>query len=661
LSIPLLERVSNAARGLAGAVKGAVKRHRDTEEERDLVAEWRPELARARSAKAKRQDETDRFWRFWRGEVYSPVIRTDEAGKGRPLRQRNYVRSTVEDFVALVCDNKPGVTALPRESGDIERAEKMTVLQDYCWDVQDMPVHHPVCVRAMAVSGMGVGRVLWNPDKTYPLGDPDFEVLDWKRVLTDPDGRDWFELSDMRYVAIEAWWPTWRIRREYPQAEVAPEVRERRGESEVIPADTDREVDGVGAPGATPSGEGAWVYHIWYREGDGKRLLVLAGGKVLKHEAWEGDFPFVFYPGYIEPEEDHPYPEGIVCDLLDAQRDMNLYASRLYEAMKYRPLTTLFYTDESGLDKDQVTNLEAVKMKVDKMGEAEWYTPPPIPADVFKWFENTKEDFHGLSGVRPTLQGQPDESRSGVAIGRLQDMALARIRQAMVNTDRAIVRIARLNDELIKGHMTISRQVRITGDSPLAQQAAPGAMGGAMGGAMPQAPATMPGMVMPPPPTAPKPRFAFTDVSRDDFFETLPGVSEPMMDEATGQPLADAMGQPLMREGEPLEREARFDYIFEAGSTLAGTKTQKRQEALTLAEKGFIDQEEVLKRFDYANWQEIVARTSELAQLRAFAQQAGPMLADYQGLMAAARGGGLPAMQGAAPQGGRTGVPAGAD
>jgi len=589
---------------------------RERADELEFVNRWKAELDRAKKAKAKRQEVIDRCWRFWRGEHTTPSYRADEHEKGRPVRQRNYIRSTVEDGVALICDAKPGIVALPREENDLERAEKMTVLQDYCWDVEDMPVLYPIAVRSVLVGGIGAVYVTFDPDKNYPLGDPDVDVLDWKHVLPDPDGRDWFDLSDFSFIATEAWWPMWRLRREYGKAaeDISPEERQRRGESDVVPADTDKEVDGV-ASGAAEAGEGAWVYHIWAldeeAEGDAKRLIVIAGSRVLKDEPWEGDFPFVFYPGYVDPEEECRYPAGIVEDLLDAQRDMNIYASRVYEAMKYRPLTTFMYTSESGITKDMISNLEAAKLLVHDINQVKWYSPDPIPADVFKWFQETREDFHIMSGIREVMQGRDPEASSGVAIGRLQDMALARIRQILANMDRANQRLARLNDEIIKRHFTVTRQVRIAGDSPL---------------------------VAPDPLTGRRPQWGFLDVNaQSDFFEAVAAEPQPLLDEA-GQPILGEDGQPLM-EAQVLQREARFDYIFEAGSTLAGARTQKRQESLLLFDRKALRMEDLLKDFGRANWQEIVAEMDELQQLRQWAQQVAPMLADYQGAIGALGGG----------------------
>jgi hypothetical protein len=593
--------------------RGRRKAKEATETERAKARRWTQRMDRARRAKAKRQAVIDRCWEFWRGEHYPSGYKDTEAASGRYVRQRNYIRSIVEDAVALICDNHPGIQALPQEPNDIRRAEWMTALQDYCWTKEQMPVRHPVCVRAMLVGGMGVARVRFDPDKDYPYGNPDVIPLDWRRVLPDPDGRDWFGLSDFEYIAEECWYPMARFRREYPGVDVAPEDKARRERGEIsIPTEIDQAVDGV-EDGPAETTDGVWVSRIWHRgdEDDEEESVFyteVAGERVLKDEKWEGEYPFLFYVGDIDVEEDHPYPFGLVEMLIDAQKDMNLGISRIYEALKHRPLTTFAYTAESGIQENMISNLEAIKLKVTgSLDSFKWCSPEAIPADVFKWLSETREDFHILSGIRPAMQGRMEEASSGVAIGRLQAMGLARVRKMIVNTDAAITRLAELNDELIKRHFTITRQVRITGQDAAAGVDETGQ------------------------PVKPAP-FAFLEVNSDMFFEDMPGGMGGLDDE--GNPVDEA-----------IRREARFDYVFEAGSTMAGTKELKRQQSMELFDRKAIRLEDLLKDFDRANWQEIVAAMDELAQLRqlvpqlqAQLAQMAPMVQDYQQAMAHLKG-----------------------
>jgi hypothetical protein len=607
-------------------------RRKATEAERVKARKWSRRMETSRKAKAKRQDEIDTCWEFWRGKHYPGGYKDTEAAAGRYVRQRNYVRSIVEDAVALICDNRPGIKALPTEPNDIQRAEYMTVLQDYCWTKEQMPVEHPICVRAMLVGGIGAARVLFDPDKDYPYGNPDVVPLDWKRVLPDPNGRDWFGLSDFEFIAEEAWIPMSRFRRENPGIDVAPEDKAQRDRGEIsIPTETDQAVDGVDdGPGETT--DGVWVYRIWHEadeddDGEGLFYTEVAGDRVIKDEKWDGAYPFLFWVGDIDVEEDHPYPFGMVEMLIDAQKDMNLGISRIYEALKHRPLTTFAYTTESGIKENMISNLEAVKLKLTgPLDSFKWYSPEAIPADVFKWLSETREDFHILSGIRPAMQGRMEEASSGVAIGRLQAMGLARVRKMIVNTDAAITRLAELNDEIIKKHFTVTRQIRITGQDVAPQQPQVDESGQ---------------------PVKHSP-FLFLDVNSDMFFEDVPG--EVGMDDE-GHPVDEA-----------IRREARFDYVFEAGSTMAGTKELKRQQSMELYKGDAIRLEDLLKDFDRANWQEIVAEKDELAQLRQLVPQLQaqlaemtPIVEDYQRAMAHLKGQGGQGEQGGlfGPGGGR--------
>jgi hypothetical protein len=70
-----------------------------------------------------------------------------------------------------------------------------------------------------------------------------------------------------------------------------------------------------------------------------------------------------------------------------------------------------------------------------------------------------------------------------------------------------------------------------------------------------------------------------------------------------------------------------LDVKVNTGSSLPFIKANEKNEALQLFDRGIIDDEEILKRFDYPNWEQVLARVTEKKALAAQEQamaQAGP-------------------------------------
>lgn len=547
------------------------------------TAKWVDSLFHsAQSGKATRQKIIDECYKKYKGKYYTDF---QKKNKKKATSQRDYIFSSVEDALALLTDSKPSLDCWPREKQDISIAEKTKQVLDWIWEVTRMDEKLPNAERDFLIAGIGWLKVYFDPDVNYPHGEIAVDVVHPDYIFIDPDATS---LDKAKFIIQRTPTPLWLIRKEYEKGiYVKPDETISEDTDETIPADTNREVDGVGRDYETKH-ERAWLIELWIRddatfeedEGEHKkgeakypngRRIVVANGVVLSddHNPFDdGGFPYVPFLNY--EQSDTFWPMGDVEHLDEVNNDINKIVSRLNDWIRYSAHSYIIYDKEANIDEDSMDNLEGAKILKDKGGDVNIVSPPPMPASIFEWLNQCKSDLEIISGIREVLQGRdPKAGKSGVAFERLQEFALSRIRKKARNIDNGLVKLGELFISRIKQFYPEERQIRITGDFSIQQ----------------------------------------TD--------------------ATGQPMMGADGQPEMKavgydfipfsgqelyetnEAGKVVREIKLDVVVETGAAGATTRAKERDEAEFLFVNHIIDEEEVARRYGIKNYQEIKTRMEQ--------------------------------------------------
>jgi hypothetical protein len=613
----------------------------DPQREAKRIAFWESELARAEDRKKARTVIIEACRRHYRGEHHGSNSKqaipgsVDQNSK-RPLVGIDQIFSTTEQCVALMTDQRPGVTAYPREMAAMERCELVSARLDYDQDQAGLQTKAPVIARGMFVEGMPVARPSWDFTKDWPYGGPDFSIIPWESILFDPDGRDWHNLSDFRWIAEKEWMPLWRIRAEWPRESQGlagdkpggPWQRITQAATKVLDRITGYEGDGE----AAEKGSGAYVYRVWHLdmpEGEeeladwtpptgpggvkvplGKRYLVFAAGRILEDKPWGLKFPHACFPNYIgtDPERDY-WPMGDVEFLIGANRILNVLASRGKAWAQLVPRSTLVY-DADHVSAADLGNLEAITIGVtgglNLDSVVKWHPGADLGPGFFRLWDVVLQAFEQTSGIREVLMGRaPEAGNSGIAFERLQTFALARVREKMLNFNAGLVKLGYRLLELDARHILQPRPLRVPGQTEV--QGLDGR------------PRQMP--------------FAFATIGPELYYTPLrPGDTlepDPETNVVMSVPSPDMVSAATAAGMEPPIPEPAPTIAYEIqleATSLAGSRQEKREDVKTLVELGraigqpLVDAEAIYDAFDYAAGQNIQQRIQRAMQAQAEAQ-----------------------------------------
>lgn len=588
----------------------------------NLVRNW---YSNSKSAYADRKAIIEKCY-----EAYKKSYEDKKKTRTKANSRRNYIFASVEDALALLTDGKPALDCWPRTRDDVGLAEKGKQVLDWIWEVTEMNSKLEIAERDHLISGLGWLKIYFDPMINYPHGEIVVDVVHPLHLWPDPDATSH---KTCRYMIQETDAPLWMIRKIFPKlgkyvkgdesisvnnqdkisTETAREYFSADVTSEAVhyrakmlecwmKDDSVYEKEERDELGNVTREEGALKYP------NGKKV-VIAGDIWLNpddcHNPFEdGEFPYVMVPNYLQ--SDSFFPQGDVEYLIEINNDINKIVSRLNDYIRHTCHTTIVYDDECNIKEDTLENLEAALVKKNKGGDFTVNAPPPWPQSIFQWLDTCKSDLEIISGIREVLQGRPASSgQSGVALGKLQEFALARIRKKARNVDVAIKQVGEKFISRMKQYYTDTRQIRITGDFPVkAQQPEPGT--GIMD---PMGQDVVTGSR----------RYDFIEFSNQEFYPNSQYNPEQQMYlQDTGE--VDETGQPVMAPAESVQ----LDIILEVGAAASVSRNQERQDSEFLLRSGVIDQEEIARRYGIKNYQEIKARMEQNAMKQAqMAQQMG--------------------------------------
>lgn len=371
------------------------------------------------------------------------------------------------------------------------------------------------------------------------------------------------------------------------------------------------------------------------------RLVVVAGGRVLRNEKWpykkKDSFPFI--PLAYEEGLSTLWPANAVQDLISPQRSYNRGISRIEEHVvtSWGKIMAPVGCTISPTAFDSATPNEVIYYEPGP-GVPQHIPAPPMPSFLIDVLHINDSDMNDISGVHEVSDGQlPAADMPAAAIRLLQDSDTTQMSLFTGNIETFHVERATWEIELASEFYTEPRLIalaQVSGDADATSGQAVGAMGApppGLGGPMGMPPPGMGGGPMGAP---------------------SPGMGGPMDGLPPGMPGAGPVGAPPQGMGGPLDSThhspgsemskpvmqvmafralnagGAVRVIVEPGSATPKSAEAQAQEVMDLAKAGLLGPigdptttAVVLALLDYANPDPIVEKL-EKARLKMMQMQA---------------------------------------
>lgn len=308
------------------------------------------------------------------------------------------LRSTVVNCVADQMDNIATAVILPERPDMQEKAEQLTDLVQHVQEVNDFSQVSRERFEDFFVAGTGAVSYLWDENADHGKGNiailaVPIESLEWDYMVTD--------IQQGRAVFKKSWHPRSYFEQHYPDKE-----------KYIIGNEYSRlEVDGrADAPNTGDEDDEILLLEYWYRRFDAKtrkysiHVAHIAGGAMLycsekempKGAYLHGEYPFVL--DVHTRRANKPYGMGTVIEMLPMQRYVNRYSMYVDENARINTKQRMLYTDQSGINTDDLQDLNKQLVLGDNISEnhIRWFPELKLPSSVqnqmFSFIDMMKQD-----------------------------------------------------------------------------------------------------------------------------------------------------------------------------------------------------------------------------------------------------------------------------
>lgn len=131
---------------------------------------------------------------YWEGEAHTPDNDND------PNSNTNIINSAVEGQVAYLVEQNIAIEAKPRGPSDMPFAEKAANLMEWCKEQNKLKRKLDVHERRREKFGVGIFRVLFDPDALGGFGLPRIEPCNPAYVFCDPVITDIYKVQEGRFM-----------------------------------------------------------------------------------------------------------------------------------------------------------------------------------------------------------------------------------------------------------------------------------------------------------------------------------------------------------------------------------------------------------------------------------------------------------------------------
>lgn len=413
-----------------------------------LVQKIQHKFIESRSIKSPEEKRWKREGDFYQGNQWKSKTAYD--GQIQPVT--NICFSIVESIIPQLTDNRPQIVTLPTEPGDEQKAEVLTNIIEYVWDVRDMDYKLIMNERTRIKHGMAIYKVFWNPELMKGLGDIDILPVPLDQFFISPRAKS---VQDSDYVIYASQKTTEYIEKRYG-VKVQPDSKY----NEIAVFDEQED---------SPSRDNkVLLIEYWSKEEDGTlRLTTIAGDQVLRDEKAfykHGRYPFVAIPAF--PIEKKFWALGVLSQIISPQMIVNLLDQQILDNARLGGSGTIFNGAGSGLNKKAMTSSPWKIVDVNDPNQIKSEPGQNIPSFIPNHLEVKKRDAESVSGIHDVTQGKaPSGVTAASAILALQESANQRVRLLGRTLEAGLKEIGELIIELVREFYQEERYIRILGDN----------------------------------------------------------------------------------------------------------------------------------------------------------------------------------------------------
>jgi hypothetical protein len=570
-----------------------------------------------KKAKCKYDENWQRFYSMFRGKQWQ-----EQRPSYRHSEVINLIFREIQSVVPIMLDSRPKFDFLPMEPGDIELAEILNQVCEADWNKYNWLAQLTETVYDSNILGTGMGSIYFDQKKENGLGaicheseDPFYHFPSTNARDVNLNNKVHIKAEPMLMSEIKSKWPNGKyvkpdvidmkkmdfsgkdnltVRTPTNVSILASGDQQYGGEDEpqavviTLYIDGDYEIEEKEVPEHADDST-VNVKYVQQKKHPKGRKVVVSSKVVLEssdNEYEDGKIPFARLQNYVNQRQFWGISD--VEQLESPQKVFNKLISFSLDVLTLMGNPIWLVPSTSGVDTENLFNQPGLIVEWD--GEK-----PPMRQEgvqlqpyVLQLIDRMKLWFDDVSGQQDVSRGaKPEGITAASAIQSLQEAAQTRLRQKNRNLD------AYLQD---LGQLYLSRVLQFY--------------------------------------TAPR---VFRLTNKDGSMKFFKFHVEPVLGsdgQPTDQKIAKYRPFDQGEDGGLFEGEEKqvavtgtLDVKVNTGSSLPFIKANEKNEALQLFDRGIIDDEEILKRFDYPNWEQVLARVTEKKALAAQEQamaQAGP-------------------------------------
>lgn len=531
----------------------------------------------------------------------------------------NLIFREIQSAVPIQLDSRPKFDFLPMEPGDIELASIMNQVCEADWARYNWLAQITECVYDAHILGTGIAGVTYDPKREQGQGALCLESEDPFFHFPDPSARDFNKRMKTHVIAepmtldeIKARWPNGKhvksdvINLARMDVGDKDKVRVRTPVEASVIADGTQQYDGETAPEAvvlTCYLDGAFEIDeekIEETADDGTlntkfvqkkkyplgRKIVVANKVLLESgpcECEDAKIPYARVQNYVNQRQFWGISD--VEQLRSPQKVFNKLVSFSLDVLTLMGNPVWLVGTASGVDTENLFNQPGLIIETDDINQVKRQEGVQLQPYVLQLIDRMKLWFDDVSGSEDVSRGaKPDGVTAASAIQSLQEAAQTRIRQKSRNLDAFLQDLGQLYQARVFQYYTAPKVFRLTNKD----------------GAM-------------------------------QFFKFHIEQSPDGKKIARYRPFNQGEDGGLYEgEEKTVAVSGLLDVKVNTGSSLPFAKAGEENKAFQLFDRGIIDEEEVLKRLDYPNWEAVLQRVMERKAQAAAMEQQGQAAAAAQ-------------------------------
>lgn len=582
-------------------------------EEQELVRKVMSDFVKFKKHRAIYDKNWMSYYRMWRGDSWHGI----KMPKHRQKEVVNLIWSAVQSSQSQQLDVRPRIAFVPKEPSDQPMAEVLNDLVNADWERHNWLVPLTEMVIDAYIYGIGYGGLGYDPHADFGQGTATFESEDPFYIYPDPNCK---EINGRRSEGLIKAEPvdTKLVKREYPELadliksdvkDVLQSSKASINEFTYKASNSDRDMPDVTMlhSGTETAKQKTMVITYYMKpydteecddeDEDGNlktvikkvypmgRTVKIASGIVLEDRPSlpfsNGLFPFVKYLNYILPREFFGVSE--VEQLESPQRTFNKLINASLEIMNLMGNPVWIVGTDSGINPNSLVNRTGLVVEKEPGSEVRREVGVQLSGTALSLIDRMEGWFNEVAGKYDVAQGEtPGSVTAARAIEALQEAARTRVKQKQRNLDATVRDWGQQYADIVLEKYTKPRVFRVTNDQETTKFF----------------------------------RFSTEKVDDGRGGEKIKATIRDYIKNPEGQLV-------LSSEVREMYVADRFDVSVSTVSGLPFAQAKKEERALSLFDRGIIDEKEVLEQLEYPNIETVIARLEErkAAEAQAAAQQ----------------------------------------